>query len=93
MKHPQLYWCCTNTKGIVHGTTKSICFYCALTFQLLEEDMRNLLFGDYMTPDLEDDERLYAEVPSIERFSQVVESCLDEYNQMHKNRMNLVIFR
>lgn len=55
--------------------------------------MRNLLFGDYMNPDLEDDERLYAEVPSMKSFSQVVEICLDEYNQMHKNRMNLVIFR
>uniref|UniRef100_A0A8D0CZB2 Dynein axonemal heavy chain 12 n=1 Tax=Sander lucioperca TaxID=283035 RepID=A0A8D0CZB2_SANLU len=62
-------------------------------FNLVEEDMRNLLFGDYMNPDLEDDERLYAEVPSMESFSQVVESCLNEYNQMHKNRMNLVIFR
>ncbi|XP_071332600.1 dynein axonemal heavy chain 12 [Trachinotus anak] len=61
--------------------------------KLEEEDMRNLLFGDYMNPDLEDDERLYAEVPSMESFAQVVTSCLDEYNQMHKNRMNLVIFR
>uniref|UniRef100_A0A3B4UUS5 Dynein axonemal heavy chain 12 n=1 Tax=Seriola dumerili TaxID=41447 RepID=A0A3B4UUS5_SERDU len=61
--------------------------------KLVEEDMRNLLFGDYMNPDLEDDERLYAEVPSMESFAQVVTSCLDEYNQMHKNRMNLVIFR
>ncbi|XP_029912440.1 dynein heavy chain 12, axonemal [Myripristis murdjan] len=61
--------------------------------KLVEEDMRNLLFGDYMNPELEDDDRLYAEVPSMESFSQVVEFCLDEYNQMHKNRMNLVIFR
>ncbi|KAG7228180.1 hypothetical protein INR49_013343 [Caranx melampygus] len=61
--------------------------------KLVEEDMRNLLFGDYMNPDLEDDDRLYAEVPSVESFAQVVTSCLDEYNQMHKNRMNLVIFR
>uniref|UniRef100_A0A7N6AS53 Dynein axonemal heavy chain 12 n=1 Tax=Anabas testudineus TaxID=64144 RepID=A0A7N6AS53_ANATE len=61
--------------------------------KLVEADMCNLLFGDYMKPDLEEDERLYAEVPSMESFAQVVESCLDEYNQMHKNRMNLVIFR
>ncbi|XP_034447227.1 dynein heavy chain 12, axonemal [Hippoglossus hippoglossus] len=61
--------------------------------KLVEEDMHNLLFGDYMNLDLEDDKRLYAEVPSMESFSQVVESCLDEYNQMHKNHMNLVIFR
>ena len=55
--------------------------------------MQNLLFGDYMNPDLEGDERLYTEVPSMESYSEVVESCLEEYNQMHKNRMNLVIFR
>uniref|UniRef100_A0AAQ5X8M4 Dynein axonemal heavy chain 12 n=1 Tax=Amphiprion ocellaris TaxID=80972 RepID=A0AAQ5X8M4_AMPOC len=61
--------------------------------KLVEEDMRNLLFGDYMNPELEDDERLYTEVPSMDTFAQVVESCLDEYNQMHKNRMHLVIFR
>ncbi|XP_008412159.1 dynein heavy chain 12, axonemal [Poecilia reticulata] len=61
--------------------------------KLVEEDMRNLLFGDYMYPELEDDERLYAEVPSTEEFAMVAEACLDEYNQMHKTRMNLVIFR
>ncbi|XP_067302544.1 dynein axonemal heavy chain 12 [Pseudorasbora parva] len=60
---------------------------------LCDENMRNLLFGDYMTPDVDESERLYAEVPSIERFGGVVEACLEEYNQTHKNRMNLVIFR
>ncbi|XP_016404673.1 dynein heavy chain 12, axonemal [Sinocyclocheilus rhinocerous] len=60
---------------------------------ICEENMRNLLFGDYMTPDVDESERLYAEVPSMERFSEVVEACLEEYNQTHKNRMNLVIFR
>ncbi|KAG7518207.1 dynein heavy chain 12, axonemal [Solea senegalensis] len=61
--------------------------------KLVEEDMRNLLFGDYMKPDLDGEERLYAEVLSMESFAQVVESCLEEYNQMHKNHMNLVVFR
>uniref|UniRef100_A0A5F8GEA1 Dynein axonemal heavy chain 12 n=1 Tax=Monodelphis domestica TaxID=13616 RepID=A0A5F8GEA1_MONDO len=58
-----------------------------------EEDLRNLLFGDYMNPDLEGDERIYIEIPSVQHFSDVVELCLDEYNQTHKTRMNLVIFR
>ncbi|XP_061667239.1 dynein axonemal heavy chain 12-like [Syngnathoides biaculeatus] len=61
--------------------------------QLVEQDMQTLLFGDYMNPDLEADDRLYAEVPSIESFAEVVEGCLVEYNQMNKNHMNLVIFR
>lgn len=55
--------------------------------------MRSLVFGDYMVPELEGDERLYVEVPSIEEFGRVVEQCLEEYNQMHKTRMNLVVFR
>ncbi|XP_028906396.1 dynein heavy chain 12, axonemal isoform X2 [Ornithorhynchus anatinus] len=58
-----------------------------------EEDLRSLLFGDYMEPDFEGDERVYIEIPSIQEFSHVVEHCLDEYNQTHKTRMNLVIFR
>ncbi|XP_048346084.1 dynein axonemal heavy chain 12 isoform X2 [Sphaerodactylus townsendi] len=58
-----------------------------------EENMRNLLFGDYMNPDLEGDERLYIEIPNVQVFSEIVEVCLDEYNQTHKSRMNLVIFR
>uniref|UniRef100_A0A7N6C1K8 Dynein axonemal heavy chain 12 n=1 Tax=Anabas testudineus TaxID=64144 RepID=A0A7N6C1K8_ANATE len=62
----------------------------AWLYQLMN-NMCNLLFGDYMKPDLEEDERLYAEVPSMESFAQVVESCLDEYNQMHKNQKNSVL--
>ncbi|KFQ84496.1 Dynein heavy chain 7, axonemal, partial [Phoenicopterus ruber ruber] len=58
-----------------------------------EENMRSLIFGDYMVPELEGDERLYVEIPSIQLFGDVVEQCLDEYNQTHKTRMNLVVFR
>ncbi|NXP46066.1 DYH7 protein, partial [Heliornis fulica] len=58
-----------------------------------EENMRSLFFGDYMIPELEGHERLYVEIPSIHLFSDVVERCLDEYNRIHKTRMNLVVFR
>ncbi|KAG8523853.1 Dynein heavy chain 7, axonemal [Galemys pyrenaicus] len=58
-----------------------------------EEDLRNLMFGDYMNPDLEGDDRVYIEIPSIRQFSDIVDQCLEEYNQTHKTRMNLVIFR
>ncbi len=39
------------------------------------------------------DVRLYEEVTSLEELTGVVEGALEEYNNMHKNRMNLVIFR
>uniref|UniRef100_A0A8D0W0K3 Dynein axonemal heavy chain 12 n=1 Tax=Sus scrofa TaxID=9823 RepID=A0A8D0W0K3_PIG len=58
-----------------------------------EEDLRNLMFGDYMNPDLEGDDRVYIEIPNIHQFNDIVDQCLDEYNQTHKTRMNLVIFR
>ncbi|XP_019624138.1 PREDICTED: dynein heavy chain 12, axonemal-like isoform X1 [Branchiostoma belcheri] len=60
---------------------------------LIEDNMRSLMFGDYMKPDLEGDDRLYEEVDSMEEFNAVVEQCLEEYNQTHKAVMNLVIFR
>ena len=37
--------------------------------------------------------KLYEEVSSLDELTAVVESCLDEYNNTHKTRMNLVIFR
>ncbi|XP_071083415.1 dynein axonemal heavy chain 12-like isoform X1 [Haliotis cracherodii] len=58
-----------------------------------EQDLRSLMFGDYMNPDAETEERVYEEVKSLEEFYRVVELCLEEYNNTHKTRMNLVIFR
>ena len=61
--------------------------------QVVEEDLRSLMFGDYMNPDLEPEEKKYEEVKSIDDFYGVAEQCLEEYNNTHKTRMNLVIFR
>ncbi|XP_052285538.1 dynein axonemal heavy chain 12-like isoform X2 [Dreissena polymorpha] len=58
-----------------------------------EEDLRSLMFGDYMNPDAEPEERVYDEVRSLDDMYTIVEQCLEEYNNTHKNRMNLVIFR
>lgn len=60
---------------------------------VLEDNMRSLMFGDYMNPDLEENDRVYEEVKSVEEFNSVVETSLEEYNNTHKNAMNLVIFR
>ena len=37
--------------------------------------------------------KLYEEVASVEEMTEVVSTALDEYNNTHKNRMNLVVFR
>jgi dynein heavy chain, axonemal len=51
------------------------------------------MFGDYMNVDREPDERIYEEVLSVDAFYTIVEQHLEEYNNIHKTRMNLVIFR
>ena len=47
----------------------------------------------FMLHSLFQEERLYQEVPSLDDLTGVVETALEEYNNTHKNRMNLVIFR
>ena len=60
---------------------------------LCEEDMRSLLYGDYMDPDAEGDDRLYNEITSLADFQEVVQNSIDEYNQVNKAPLSLVIFR
>ncbi|XP_013387188.1 dynein heavy chain 12, axonemal, partial [Lingula anatina] len=61
--------------------------------KLAESDLRSLMFGDYMNPDADAEDRVYQEVSSLDTFYTIAEGALEEYNQTHKNRMDLVIFR
>ena len=58
-----------------------------------QEDMKSLIFGDYMDPDAEDDNRLYKEITNLDEFQEVVQNSIDEYNQVNKAPLSLVIFR
>ncbi|CAF1455240.1 unnamed protein product [Rotaria magnacalcarata] len=58
-----------------------------------EEDLRSLLFGDFLRPDLEVEERFYEEVKVIDTMYSIVEKAVEEYNSTHKTKMNLVVFR
>ncbi len=61
--------------------------------KISEEDLRNLIFGDFMHPDLTIEERYYEEIKMIDSMYSIVEQSLEEYNNTHKNKMELVIFR
>ena len=58
-----------------------------------EEDLRSLMFGDFMNPDMEIEDRYYEEIKVIDSMYGIVEQCLGEFNNTNKNKMNLVIFR
>jgi len=60
---------------------------------ITQEDLQSLLFGDYMDADAEGDDRLYQEVTNLEEFQEVVQGSIEEYNQVNKAPLSLVIFR
>ncbi|XP_023932407.1 dynein heavy chain 3, axonemal [Lingula anatina] len=59
--------------------------------QVCDDDLRSLMFGDYMAE--KEDERLYTEIEDLESVRETIEKCLDEYNLMSKAPMDLVMFR
>ncbi|ORZ39485.1 dynein heavy chain and region D6 of dynein motor-domain-containing protein [Catenaria anguillulae PL171] len=59
--------------------------------KITDDDLRSLMFGDYMNPNAAI--RFYDEVPSVDQAIDSFKLKLDEYNQLSKTPMNLVIFR
>ncbi|KAK3717325.1 hypothetical protein QZH41_011557, partial [Actinostola sp. cb2023] len=62
------------------------------TGQKLKDDhIRNLFFGDYTVPDSAD--KIYDEVNDFKVLTAQIEAYLDEFNQMSKTPMSLVMFK
>ncbi|XP_064624417.1 dynein axonemal heavy chain 3-like [Lineus longissimus] len=56
-----------------------------------DDNVRSLMFGDYMVT--ESEAKAYDEVRDLKELTKVMEHYLDEYNQMSKAPMSLVMFK
>ncbi|CUT98907.1 dynein heavy chain [Echinococcus multilocularis] len=56
--------------------------------KVTDEDVRSLMFGDYMS-----DDQVYDEVANMQELKQRMQYFLDDYNSVTKTPMNLVLFQ
>nr|XP_034175500.1 dynein heavy chain 12, axonemal isoform X3 [Osmia lignaria] len=91
-------WLFLKIKEVVSGNLKES-FDSAFDYlpkfkdQLTEESLRSLIFGNFMDVDTIPTDRRYEEVKSMDEYTEVAISYLEDYNLTHRRKIDIVLFR
>ncbi|XP_014471742.1 PREDICTED: dynein heavy chain 12, axonemal [Dinoponera quadriceps] len=61
--------------------------------QITEESLNDLIMANFMDPEVSVEFRLYEEIPSLEECQRVALLFLQEYNDTHRDKIDITLFR
>ncbi|ELK12135.1 Dynein heavy chain 3, axonemal [Pteropus alecto] len=79
------------TSSCFKQTVEKILIHLSPTGKIVDDNIRSLFFGDYLKPDSYP--KVYDEITDLKRLTAVMEYYLEEFNNVSKAPMSLVMFR
>ncbi|KAK1344425.1 hypothetical protein QTO34_013119 [Cnephaeus nilssonii] len=79
------------TSNCFKHTMEKVLIHLSPTGKIVDDNIHNLFFGDYFKPD--SDPKIYDEITDLKQLTVVMEYYLDEFNNVSKAPMSLVMFR
>uniref|UniRef100_A0A2K5ETG1 Dynein axonemal heavy chain 3 n=1 Tax=Aotus nancymaae TaxID=37293 RepID=A0A2K5ETG1_AOTNA len=79
------------TSNCFKQTVEKVLIHLSPTGKIVDDNIRSLFFGDYFKP--ESDKKIYDEITDLKQLTVVMEHYLEEFNNVSKAPMSLVMFR
>nr|XP_034492395.1 dynein heavy chain 3, axonemal [Marmota flaviventris] len=79
------------TSSCFKQTVEKVLIHLSPTGKIVDDNIRSLFFGDFSKP--ESDQKIYDEITDLKHLTAVMEYYLEEFNNVSKAPMSLVMFR
>ncbi|XP_055265604.1 dynein axonemal heavy chain 3 [Moschus berezovskii] len=79
------------TSNCFRQSVEKVLIHLSPTGKIVDDNIRSLFFGDFFKP--ESDQKIYDEITDLKQLTVVMEYYLEEFNNISKAPMSLVMFR
>ncbi|XP_014652699.1 PREDICTED: dynein heavy chain 3, axonemal [Ceratotherium simum simum] len=79
------------TSNCFKQTVEKVLIHLSPTGKIVDDNIRSLFFGDFFKP--ESDQKIYDEITDLKQLTVVMDYYLEEFNNISKAPMSLVMFR